>query len=989
MIRGRILHRAALAAALVLALAVPARAACTYVPLTTDITQSTGTSPTIYQFTTTHSYWSAVGVRPSPGEDWDMYVYSATAASPTCVSGLLASSTGGGSTLDFVIGDFNHDPLGTYYASATRFTGTGAAYAQWSGDNSVVPVNGASVSSSMLPVNLLRVWDVSLTAGTTYTFDFYPQGGSGAHLVLFGNTAGGTYWTGRSGAKFDVTGSTTFTPTTSGFYGLVVTNDLGAGFNYSLGVTASACPIPATLANQVPVTVSAPGGSLVAFDVEAPYWMGCAVRGNAADWDIGMYSEPSGQTAPNCLGNPLAFSTLSGTTVDLAIGDFNTSPKGWYFADAYASVGTTAGVEFTGSQGVLSVNDDPSAVAFGASDLAKVFDVSLTGGRTYTVNFSPGASGMTLLVFGNVVGGAYYTNRSSALLSTTTTTSFTAPVSGWYALAVVNDAAASGTNYVGIGDCSLVTSLSPSVTVSSGYLANAHYAFEMNTAYWTAVGLRSTTSDWDLVVAADSSSGNWPACATTLLASSAFSPPKQDFVIGDFNYNPFGRYYVHAHRFTGAFSDTAAVEWTGTNLILLPNDNNAVTYPTGPSDVLRTFDVYLLAGQSYEFDLAHAGSAGLKMLLFGNPTAGVYWAGRSSALFEATATQTFTAPTTGFYGLVVVNDDGGADSYTVRIKTCNAPLAFPSWPTAYWNSYDPRQMVQFTPTTSYWTPIATRAQSAGSDYDLSVFSSATGGVIGDCMSGLLASSSYFAGTTDYVVGNFNFNTLGTYYARADRFYGFDGTEVAWYDGGHQLVANAALTTVAANPYFLVQSWDASLTAGQQYTVFFAHDPGLNAKVDVFSATPGVFWGGRSLAMVEGQHTVQFTAPVNGWYGVVVVSDGGSGTFDIGLRTGFVGVDDSPTRPANDALRGVSPNPGRSGLHLDFALRNGGEPVFEVVDMAGRVVAHVQPGARGAGQWTAAWAARDDGGRSLPSGLYFVRMRLDGRVVGTRKLTLLP
>ena len=56
-------------------------------------------------------------------------------------------------------------------------------------------------------------------------------------------------------------------------------------------------------------------------------------------------------------------------------------------------------------------------------------------------------------------------------------------------------------------------------------------------------------------------------------------------------------------------------------------------------------------------------------------------------------------------------------------------------------------------------------------------------------------------------------------------------------------ANAALTTVTANPFFLVQSWDASLTAGQQYTVFFAHNPGLDAKVDVFSATSGVYCDG--------------------------------------------------------------------------------------------------------------------------------------------------
>lgn len=170
---------------------------------------------------------------------------------------------------------------------------------------------------------------------------------------------------------------------------------------------------------------------------------------------------------------------------------------------------------------------------------------------------------------------------------------------------------------------------------------------------------------------------------------------------------------------------------------------------------------------------------------------------------------------------------------------------------------------------------------------------------------------------------------------------------------------------------LVESWDVVLVAGQTYTAFLTYDNTLNAKVCVFSPTGGVHWQPRSGAFRESADSKSLVAPVSGWHGVVVANDGGEGQFGIGIRTGVTAAETAPP-PARDALRGASPNPGRAGLRLQYALHEGGDVTFDVIDMAGRRVAHVTPGAKGAGEWSEAWAATDE----------------LGRVIGTQTLTLL-
>jgi hypothetical protein len=59
----------------------------------------------------------------------------------------------------------------------------------------------------------------------------------------------------------------------------------------------------------------------------------------------------------------------------------------------------------------------------------------------------------------------------------------------------------------------------------------------------------------------------------------------------------------------------------------------------------------------------------------------------------------------------------------------------------------------------------------------------------------------------------------------------------------------------------------------------------------------------------------------------------------------------------------------------------------VLDASGREVALLAEGMREAGEHAERWLARGQDGRELPSGVYFARLEVKGRVF-SRKLTLL-
>jgi flagellar hook assembly protein FlgD len=75
------------------------------------------------------------------------------------------------------------------------------------------------------------------------------------------------------------------------------------------------------------------------------------------------------------------------------------------------------------------------------------------------------------------------------------------------------------------------------------------------------------------------------------------------------------------------------------------------------------------------------------------------------------------------------------------------------------------------------------------------------------------------------------------------------------------------------------------------------------------------------------------------------------------------------------------------VQLDFSLREPGTVSFDVVDMAGRAIAHIPAQRWEAGNWNVAWDGRRNQGVAAPPGIYFVQMLVNGRRAGLSRLAL--
>lgn len=99
----------------------------------------------------------------------------------------------------------------------------------------------------------------------------------------------------------------------------------------------------------------------------------------------------------------------------------------------------------------------------------------------------------------------------------------------------------------------------------------------------------------------------------------------------------------------------------------------------------------------------------------------------------------------------------------------------------------------------------------------------------------------------------------------------------------------------------------------------------------------------------------------------------------------------PTTAAGDVTADFSfsnpwPNPARASLRLAFALPRAAEVEVDAFGVSGRHVRKIASGWRAAGPWELDWDLRDDGGRSVPAGVYLIRARL-GEGAWSRRVTV--
>jgi hypothetical protein len=151
------------------------------------------------------------------------------------------------------------------------------------------------------------------------------------------------------------------------------------------------------------------------------------------------------------------------------------------------------------------------------------------------------------------------------------------------------------TSGVAIAQCTY-TGLTSGVSITTGTV-DSDLQFSEGQPYWSVLGIRpnASTADWDAYVY--SSAVAYPFCLSGLLASSTQGVGVADVVVGDFNSNPTGTYYVQAHHFSSD-NVTSTVEWVAGSQIMRVNGPLSFN-PRGGSEVARIYDVFLNQGQAY------------------------------------------------------------------------------------------------------------------------------------------------------------------------------------------------------------------------------------------------------------------------------------------------------------------------------------------------------------------------------------------------------
>jgi hypothetical protein len=120
---------------------------------------------------------------------------------------------------------------------------------------------------------------------------------------------------------------------------------------------------------------------------------------------------------------------------------------------------------------------------------------------------------------------------------------------------------------------------------------------------------------------------------------------------------------------------------------------------------------------------------------------------------------------------------------------------------------------------------------------------------------------------------------------------------------------------------------------------------------------------------------------------VLIADQSAGLQVMLRQCAASGIAEGETSPPGSPWMSLSPNPSRSSVTIRFDLRSETATGLEIFDPTGRRVRRLRVGHFGSGYRELTWDGRDEAGRSLANGMYFVRITGPGDDV-TRGVALL-
>jgi hypothetical protein len=732
------------------------------------------------------------------------------------------------------------------------------------------------------------------------------------------------------------------------------------------------------------------------------YWSVVAVRPDAgSDWDIAAYS--TAVLFPACVSGELASSVRATSSVDMIIGDFNHNPQGTFYVRPYHfSGGGGATVEWDDGPDGLGVNLPRVERSTGPTDVVEVWDVFLLAGQQYSFDFQvEGSNHMQMHLFKNPANAPYWNNRSGAAMTldlpsnSTTVGNLVVDQSDYYGLVMINENGGSGVYRIRLEACTPSAALASGIAVTNGE-PRGHYTIQPTHAAFTAVGARSSdpATVWMMELGQGTNSYP-PSCYLNFVAQSN-EIGKVSYVVGDYTAGanvPGGFWDVTPFAPVGSGVSIGKIEWDhGAEAIVV--NAAATTGTTDASDVLTCWDVSLQAGNRYQVEFIHGGAADLKLALFDNP-GGAYWVPRSSASVESGTTFWFDAPRTDKYGLVLANDNGQAGDWTIAVKRCDSVEL--STQGGYLVAVPAGTQNRFEleiPQTS-WAGIMLLPLISTEDWTLELYADRLGPPP-LCFSNLRKTSNLPPpGRAEVIAGQAN--PLGSgpeFFARATAGPGVTGNALfQWDQGTEQIIVGAPAVSRSVGAGDNMRCWDVGLVAGRTYNFTLAKAGSAEPRMLLFrpaSMLVDGMWKSRAEAEFDVATSTTYVAPANGIYGVVVVNEyGAMGSLQVGVSLqGSVGVDPVEA-PLVTKLERIAPNPiTRDGI-IHYALARAGDVTFEIVTAAGRRVAEIAEGAHDAGRWRAAWTGRRSDGRALASGVYFVRMKVDGMRVADARLVQLP